>query len=62
MNGRISTYSLALMWLRVLAVIKKAAGLIQWMLPVQTLPVQSIGMVAGALLFCFLEIFHAFAG
>jgi hypothetical protein len=55
-------YSLALLCLRVVGVIKKFAGLIQWMLPVQTLPVRSIGMVAGALLFCFLELFHAFAG
>lgn len=55
-------YSFALMSLRILAVIKKAAGIVQWMLPVQTVPIRSIGMVGGALLFCLLEIFHAFAG
>jgi len=55
-------YSLALMSLRVFGALAKATRLIQWMLPVQELPVRSIGIVAGALLFCFLEVLYALAG
>jgi hypothetical protein len=34
-------------------------SIIRWMLPVETLPVRSIGIVAGAFLFLFLAVFHA---
>lgn len=54
-------YALSLMSLRVFSAIAKATRLIQWMLPIHELPVRSIGIVAGALLFCFLEIFFAVA-
>jgi hypothetical protein len=54
-------YSLSLLSLSVFGAIAKATRLLQWMLPVRELPVRSIGIVAGVLLFCFLEIFHALA-
>ena len=54
-------YSLSFLSLIVFGAIAKATRLMQWMLPVQTLPVRSIGIVAGAILFCFLEIFHGLA-
>src|SRR5262245_61453372 len=50
-------YALALMSLRIFNLMARATRLMQWMLPIQELPVRSIGIVAGALLFCFLEIF-----
>jgi len=34
-------------------------SIIRWMLPVETLPIRSIGIVAGAFLFLFLAVFHA---
>jgi hypothetical protein len=55
-------YLASLMSLKLFGLIAKATRLAQWMLPVRTLPVRSIGIVAGALLFFFLEIFHAFSG
>jgi len=54
-------YALALISLRVFSLIAKATRLMQWMLPIQELPVRSIGIVAGIILFCFLEIFYALA-
>src|SRR5262245_8730770 len=55
-------YLVSLMFLKFFGLIAKAVPLILWMLPVKTLPVRSIGIVAGAILFCFLEILHALAG
>ena len=55
-------YLASLILLKLYGLIAKATTLAQWMLPVQTLLVRSIGIVAGALLFCFLEALHAFVG
>jgi len=35
-------------------------SLLRWMLPVETLPVRSIGIVAGAFVFIVVAAFHAF--
>ena len=52
-------YSLAFLLLRLLGYVSNTFDLVKWILPVQTLPVRSIGIIAGILLFLFLEIYHA---
>jgi len=54
-------YLTSLASLKFFGLIAKAVPLIQWMLPVNTLPGRSIGIVAGAILFCFLELFFVVA-
>jgi hypothetical protein len=56
------TLLLTILYLTSFKLLARTTHLIHWILPVKTLPVRSIGIVAGILLFCFLEILHALAG
>jgi hypothetical protein len=52
-------YSLSLMLLKFLGLAGAAMNIVWWILPIRSLPIRSVGIIAGTLLFLFLEVYHA---